>query len=189
MEKGYVSHVGGHITLFFTVEKEGRLLRNQGSRGVGINIQHGVEVKLSIKQTGSDIQNTTISIHDLKGNALPDSDILYRDLINDLVYAKLIDADVSFDICISLELPTSQGFGMSASGLIAVALAFREYSKRGNIDQYYRICHRIERQHGSGLGDVLGIYAGGVEIRLQPGAPGASGTCLLYTSPSPRDPM
>ena len=46
MEKGYVSHVGGHITLLFTVEKEGRLLRNQGSRGVGINIQHGVEVKL-----------------------------------------------------------------------------------------------------------------------------------------------
>ena len=185
MEKGYVSHVGGHITLFFTVEKEGRLLRNQGSRGVGINIQHGVEVKLSIKKAGSDIQNTTISIHDLKGNALPDSDILYRDLINDLVYAKLIDADVSFDISISLELPTSQGFGMSASGLIAVALAFREYSKRGNIDQYYRICHRIERQHGSGLGDVLGIYAGGVEIRLQPGAPGASGTSLGFRCKQP----
>ena len=65
MEKGYVSHVGGHITLLFTVEKEGRLLRNQGSRGVGINIQHGVEVKLSIKQAGSDIQNSTISVHDL----------------------------------------------------------------------------------------------------------------------------
>ena len=50
------------------------------------------------------------------------------------------------------------------TGLIAVAMAFREYSKRGNADQYYRICPKIERQHGSGLGDVLGIYAGGVEI-------------------------
>ena len=51
MEKECVSHIGGHITLFFTVEKEGRLLRNQGSRGVGINIQHGVKVKLSTKKT------------------------------------------------------------------------------------------------------------------------------------------
>ena len=50
MENEYTSHVGGHITLFFTVEKDGRLLRNQGSRGVGINVQHGVSVKLSIKE-------------------------------------------------------------------------------------------------------------------------------------------
>ena len=185
MEKEYVSHIGGHITLFFTVEKEGRLLRNQGSRGVGINIQHGVEVKLSIKQDGGNIEDSTISVYDLSGNLMPNSDIFYRDLIDELVYAKLIDDDNSFDILVSLELPTSQGFGMSAAGLIAVALAFREYSKRGNIDQYYRICHRIERQHGSGLGDVLGIYAGGVEIRLQPGAPGASGTSLGFKCKQP----
>ncbi len=74
---------------------------------------------------------------------------------------------------------------MSAAGLIAVALAFRNYSKRGAIDQYYRICHRIERQNGSGLGDVLGIFAGGVEIRLQPGAPGASGRSLGFKCKQP----
>jgi pantoate kinase len=185
MEKEYISHVGGHITLFFTVEKEGRLLRNQGSRGVGINIKHGVKVKLAIKQGNTNIKDTTISVTDLKGDQLANSDILYRDLIDDLVYAKLLDGNTSFDITVSLELPTSQGFGMSAAGLIAVGLAFREYTKRGNLDQYYRICHRIERQHGSGLGDVLGIYAGGVEIRLQPGAPGASGTSLGFKCKQP----
>ena len=185
MDKEYDSHMGGHITLFFTVEKEGRLLRNQGSRGVGINIQHGVEAKLSIKQEGEKIRDSTISVYDLRGNLMPNSDIFYRDLIDDLVYAKLLDDSNSFDITVSLELPTSQGFGMSAAGLIAVALAFREYTKRGNLDQYYRICHRIERQHGSGLGDVLGIYAGGVEIRLQPGAPGASGSSLGFKCKQP----
>ena len=185
MEKECVSHIGGHITLFFTVEKEGRLLRNQGSRGVGINIQHGVKVKLSTKKDTTNIKDTTITVNDLNGNLMPNSDMFYRDLIDDLVYAKLIDDDIAFDIFISLELPTSQGFGMSAAGLIAVAMAFREYSKRGNADQYYRICHRIERQHGSGLGDVLGIYAGGVEIRLQPGAPGASGTSLGFKCKQP----
>ena len=159
MEKESVSHIGGHITLFFTVEKEGRLLRNQGSRGVGINIQHGVEVKLSTKKDTTNINDTTITVNDLNGNSMPNADMFYRDLIDDLVYAKLIDDDTAFDISISLELPTSQGFGMSAAGLIAVAMAFREYSKRGNADQYYRICHRIERQHGSGLGDVLGTVS------------------------------
>ena len=174
MEKEYVSHVGGHITLFFTVEKEGRLLRNQGSRGVGINIEHGVKVTLSIKDEQGDIQDSTIKVTDFQSEEKPDSAKFYSELIDDLVYAKLLDPQPSFDISISLELPTSQGFGMSAAGLIAIALAFRNFSQRSAIDQYYRICHRIERQNGS-AGDVLGIFAGGVEIRLQPGAPGASG--------------
>ena len=185
MVNEYVSHVGGHITLFFTVEKEGRLLRNQGSRGVGINIEHGVKVTLSIKDTQGEIQDSTIKVTDFQNQEKTDSAKFYSELIDDLVYAKLLDSHPSFDISISLELPTSQGFGMSAAGLIAVALAFRDFSQRGTIDQYYRICHRIERQNGSGLGDVLGISAGGVEIRLQPGAPGASGRSLGFKCKQP----
>ena len=185
MENEYVSHIGGHITLFFTVEKDGRLLRNQGSRGVGINIQHGVKVKLSVKEKSGSIEDSEIQIFDFHNQPMNESEKFYRDLINDLVYARLVDNTTSFNIQIRLELPTSQGFGMSAAGLVAVALAFRQFSQRGNIDQYYRICHRIERQYGSGLGDVLGIHAGGVEIRLQPGAPGASGSSLGFNCRQP----
>ena len=72
---------------------------------------------------------------------------------------------------------------MSAAGLIAVAYAFRELTGKGLAGQYLRLCHRIERIHGSGLGDVLGISAGGVEIRLQAGAPGASGRALGFGCP------
>lgn len=185
MEKEYMSHIGGHITLFFTVEKEGRLLRNQGSRGVGINIQHGVRILMSVNDKAGEVSDSDIMISDFQGNPMSGSDKIYHDLISDLLYAKLIDSTPSFSISINLELPTSQGFGMSAAGLIALAMAFRDYSKRGNRDQYYRICHRIERQNGSGLGDVLGIHAGGVEIRLQPGAPGASGTSLGFKCKQP----
>lgn len=180
-----MSHIGGHITLFFTVEKEGRLLRNQGSRGVGINIQHGVKVELSVKDPTGDVKDSSINIYDYQDQQMTNSDSFYRELINDLVFARLLDESPSFDISISLELPTSQGFAMSAAGLIAVALACRQYSNRGTKDQYFRICHRIERQNGSGLGDVLGIYAGGVEIRLQPGAPGASGRSLGFKCKQP----
>ena len=47
MVKAASVKIGGHITLFFTIEKEGRLLRNQGSRGVGFNVNHGVKVSIS----------------------------------------------------------------------------------------------------------------------------------------------
>ena len=185
MEKEYGSHVGGHITLFFTVEKDGRLLRNQGSRGVGINIEHGVRVELSVKDTEGDIHDSIIKVFDFHNQEMLGAGSFYSGLIEELVYARLVDKSPSFDISVFLELPTSQGFGMSAAGLIAVALALRSFSKRGAIDQYYRICHRIERQKGSGLGDVLGIFAGGVEIRLQPGAPGASGRSLGFKCKQP----
>ena len=81
MEKEYISHIGGHITLFFTVEKEGRLLRNQGSRGVGLNIQHGVKVKLAIKQKNANINDTTISVTDLKKEPKDMLPILYGALL------------------------------------------------------------------------------------------------------------
>ena len=49
--------IGGHITLLFTVEKDGRLLRNQGSRGAGFNVEHGVRASvLEIKRTNVEEQ-------------------------------------------------------------------------------------------------------------------------------------
>ncbi len=185
MEKMSSAHIGGHITLFFTVEKEGRLLRNQGSRGVGINIVNGVEVTVTLLQDGDHISESTIEIIDFSGNQLLDSEQLYRKLIDELVHSRLLNEKQIFDIKIKLELPTSQGFGMSAAGLIALSTAFRELTGLGTIGQYYRICHRIERIQGSGLGDVLGIHAGGVEMRLQPGAPGASGRSLGFKCNQP----
>ena len=185
METEAQSHIGGHITLFFTVEKEGRLLRNQGSRGVGLNIDHGVIASVTQVSSDGKISDSTITIIDYQGEQLVDSEQQYRQLIDELVYARLLQESYTYNIEITLQLPTSQGMGMSAAGLIALATAFRELTGEGNLDQYYRICHRIERLRGSGLGDVLGIYAGGVEIRLQPGAPGASGRSLGFPCRQP----
>ena len=194
--------IGGHITLLFTVEKDGRLLRNQGSRGAGFNVDHGV--RATVTQLGSgkinDITGHSagssldekiiveageieVNVFDMHGKAMNDSSSIYTDLVEELRHAKLIDKVDSYSIEVNLDLPTSQGFGMSAAGLVAVAYAFRELTGKGLAGQYLRLCHRIERMHGSGLGDVLGISAGGVEIRLQAGAPGASGRALGFACP------
>ena len=194
--------IGGHITLLFTVEKDGRLLRNQGSRGAGFNVEHGVRASvLEIKRTNVEDQvglsagssldekinvkfgDIEITVLDMDGKEMIDSSSIYFDLVDELRHAKLLEKSDSYSIEVNLDLPTSQGFGMSAAGLIAVAYAFRELTGKGLAGQYLRLCHRIERIHGSGLGDVLGISAGGVEIRLQAGAPGASGRALGFGCP------
>ncbi|MAR93626.1 MAG: hypothetical protein CMA45_00910 [Euryarchaeota archaeon] len=194
--------IGGHITLLFTVEKDGRLLRNQGSRGAGFNVEHGVRASvLEIKKTGADEQiglsagssldekvdvkygEIEVTVFDMDGKEMTESSSIYFDLVDELRHAKLLEKAESYSIEVNLDLPTSQGFGMSAAGLVAVAYAFRELTGRGLAGQYLRLCHRIERLHGSGLGDVLGISAGGVEIRLQAGAPGASGRALGFGCP------
>ena len=194
--------IGGHITLLFTVEKDGRLLRNQGSRGAGFNVEHGVRASvLEIKKTnmkeqvglsaGSSLDEKVnvkfgdieVTVLDMDGKEMIDSSSIYFDLVDELRHAKLLEKSDSKSIEVNLDLPTSQGFGMSAAGLIAVAYAFRELTGKGLAGQYLRLCHRIERIHGSGLGDVLGISAGGVEIRLQAGAPGASGRALGFGCP------
>jgi len=113
------------------------------------------------------------------------SEQIYIDLVDELRMARLLKREDSYRIRVELELPTSQGFGMSAAGLVAVARAFRTLTKKGTEEQYLRLAHRIERMHGSGLGDVLGISAKGVELRLEPGAPGSGGKVVSFTTHQP----
>ena len=200
-----VERCGGHITLLFSIWKESHLARSQGSRGAGLNIADGVEATVEYLSTnqpeikaklssGSQLDTPAgpiadgdihIEILSMDGMEMLQSEQIYIDLVDELRMARLLKREDSYRIRIELELPTSQGFGMSAAGLIAVARAFRTLTKKGSEEQYLRLAHRIERMHGSGLGDVLGISAEGVELRLEPGAPGSGGKVVSFTTHQP----
>jgi pantoate kinase len=126
-----------------------------------------------------------IEVVSMDGMEMLQSEQIYIDLVDELRMARLLKREDSYRIRVELELPTSQGFGMSAAGLIAVARAFRTLTKKGSEEQYLRLAHRIERMHGSGLGDVLGISAKGVELRLEPGAPGSGGKVVSFITHQP----
>jgi pantoate kinase len=198
----YTVSCGGHITLLFSIWKDARLARSQGSRGAGFNVVDGVEVTVTHlgtnapEQVGQISQGSTLDEHptgfedgeisltveSMGGALIEQDDSFYTDLIQALRDARLLNPADSFDINVKISLPTSQGFGMSAAGLIAVARALHQHSGVGRESQYLRIAHRIERLHSGGLGDVLGIAAGGVELRLEPGAPGAGGKAVSFNT-------
>jgi pantoate kinase len=121
----------------------------------------------------------------MDGTKIEHSLSLYTDLFEALRDSRLVKREDSFRLSVVLSLPVSQGFGMSAAGLVAVARAFHAYTKVGRDEQYLRIAHRIERLHSGGLGDVLGIAAGGVELRTEAGAPGSGGQAVGFEASQP----
>ena len=203
MVPAHTVRCGGHITLLFSIDKSGRLKRNQGSRGAGFSIQHGVEISGSIRndpecQPSTLMRGIQPDPHPVDKNPLPSSvsiidrhgqpfmgQSLYLDYIDACRHATLVKPWESFDLHVNLECPTSQGFGMSAAGLMAMGRLLHLLTQRGTPIQFAKIAHRIEREHGAGLGDVLGMSVGGIELRLEPGAPGWPGHAVSFHADAP----
>lgn len=68
----------------------------------------------------------------------------------------------------TMELPVSQGFGMSAAGALSAALAVAAIQRRPRHDAIWA-AHSAEVVNRSGLGDVVGANLGGFETRREPG--------------------
>ena len=192
-----VRRMGGHITLLFTIDKQHRLPRSQGSTGAGFSIAHGVEIKGSLTLPPSPNNHLlagsqpdpkpimgpngaiNITVRDRQGSLLEDHE-LYLDYIEACRDASLLPNEGEVELDINIECPTSQGFGMSAAGLMALGEVIHQLTGKGSRVQYLKIAHRIERKFGSGLGDVLGASVGGVERREHPGAPGWPGKASSF---------
>lgn len=158
-------HVGGHVTLLFSVHSKPLLARNQGSKGAGFCLEDGVLSTVRILPKGSDM----ITVTSMDGSPFVEGEQLYLEMLN--AFRELFSVESSVGIDVQLELPVSQGFGMSAAGLFATSLALGELFDRGDEGQLARLAHRIERKFSGGLGDILGLWAGGCELRVNPGSP------------------
>ena len=170
--------IGGHITLLFSIHSNSLLARNQGSRGAGLCLTDGVEAKAKIID-GQD----RITVSSMDGSLFEQGEELYRELLKEFRGVFKVNSPVNLEV--STELPLSQGFGMSAAGLLAAAYALAELFDVGDSGQVARLAHRIERANSSGLGDVLGIWAGGVELRINPGAPPIPGKAKGFSANVP----
>ncbi len=157
---------GAHLTLLFSIEDNSEDPLFQGSLGVGICLEDGVEA--FAKGEEGDYK---LEVDFVKGTG---DWRLYEEVLKCLSEEIPEVFELSWELKLRLELPTSQGFGMSASGAIAAAEAFQraigipyeECRRRALL-----IAHLVERNRSTGLGDTTALSAGGVERRLKAGSP------------------
>tara|TARA_B100001094_G_scaffold244248_1_gene240505 strand:+ start:2445 stop:3419 length:975 start_codon:yes stop_codon:yes gene_type:complete len=157
---------GGHVTLIFTVEDHDPEPINQGSRGIGICLEDGVEIICRGKEG---VGRLDVSFTEHVGDPG-----LYEDALNLLSKEIPEIMDYDWEATVKLGLPTGQGFGMSAAGSVsfcssiqrAIGIPYEEGRRRSLM-----IAHLVDRKRSSGLGDVTALSTGGVEIRKIPGSP------------------
>ncbi|MEC8927330.1 MAG: hypothetical protein VYB17_03635 [Candidatus Thermoplasmatota archaeon] len=158
------AHVGGHVTLIFSIQDDAESLLEQGSRGAGISLDRGV----IIEATGESGNGALTISGDAPG------DKLHRLVLEELTTLDSSFGEYDWTLSHEGELPSSQGFGLSAAGAIACGLAIQR--ALGVVEDLARsraihIAHRVERRLSGGLGDVAALHSGGIELRLEPGCP------------------
>lgn len=157
---------GAHITLLFTIDDSSEDPVYQGSRGAGICLQDGVKA-IAKGENGSGEMIVRFK------NGEYDSR-MYQDVLSELVEEIPEIGDFDWELDIMISLPTSQGFGMSASGAVASSMAIQRaigIPQEECVRRSFLVAHIVERKRSSGLGDTTALSSGGVERRIAAGSP------------------
>ena len=157
---------GAHITLLFTIDDSSEDPLYQGSRGAGICLKDGVEaIAKGDNGSGEIILRFKDGEYDSR---------MYQDVLSELVEEIPEIGDFDWELDIIMSLPTSQGFGMSASGAVASAMAIQRaigIPHEECVRRSFLVAHIVERKRSSGLGDTTALSSGGVERRIAAGSP------------------
>ncbi len=154
-----IAFAPGHISAFFEPKYTISNLDRTGSRGAGISVTLGAVSHVNI--LSSPRFACTVRINGQVSDA-PVTTVALRNLLG--------DAPCKIQVETTLDLPESQGFGMSGCGALSATLAASDilgYSR----EQAVRAAHHAEIQSHTGLGDVVASSFGGIEIRREPGLP------------------
>ncbi len=148
-----------HITGFFTLPSEEREFGDErqnripkGSRGAGFSVSLGVTAEAEI---GGD--RWDISVDGKKTSFL----------VVEKTVRQFADGGV---IEIETDLPFSQGFGLSGACALASGTAVLAELDQ-DLERALSAAHRSEIFCRTGMGDVLGQFHGGFEVRVKEGLP------------------
>ncbi|UCE81251.1 MAG: hypothetical protein JSV94_02185 [Methanobacteriota archaeon] len=148
----------GHVTGFFEVKRSEDLL-SSGSRGAGLCISLGATTDIE----AADSRKKTLEVH-VNGEQRRAYTTVHT--LNRL----LGERDMEVVASTRLDLPESQGFGMSAAGALSAGFALCDLL---GIDAEcaFEAAHSAEIECATGLGDVSSIRCGGLVIREAAGLP------------------
>ncbi|MHA1377962.1 MAG: pantoate kinase [Candidatus Helarchaeota archaeon] len=155
----------GHITVIFSIkDKQTDNILEQGSLGTGFSITQGVITE--VEAFPSDKQIIKIYINDNLEKAPVSKSVVNH-------FLKMINKKMTIIVKHRINLPIGSGFGCSGAGALSASLALNaELGLNLNKEKCGQVAHIAEVKNKTGLGDVIGSFFGGFEIRVKPGAPG-----------------
>ena len=150
----------GHVTAFFEVVDDPDP-RKKGSRGAGLCLSLGVRTVARVREDSRPSLDVIVNGKRQKADV---TESVARKILRDRGYeAKILSES---------PLPVSQGFGVSAAAALSTAMALDDALGLGMPrDELIAIAHETEVECGTGLGDVVPASLGGMDLRLEPGAP------------------
>jgi len=160
--------VASHLTGIFEIRDNSKGLLRKGSRGAGLSINRGVITT---------VRKTTDPGYKIffDGKTRPETEATVTKQIIELLLPKTERSNLRIEHI--FQVPLSSGYGASAAGAVGTAYAINDLLELGLTQlELFQIAHRAEVLMKSGLGDVIGLYQGGLEIRLREGAPGVGET-------------
>jgi pantoate kinase len=148
----------GHVTGFFQICETKNIL-STGSRGAGICLTRGAVSSVSVEEAQ---RQSVLTYLDGKMTTAEVTRVAIRRMIG--------REKVKVTVETALQLPQSQGFGMSAAGALSASIALADLLGRTR-HEAFEAAHVAEVQCRSGLGDVSAIWRGGITIRKKAGLP------------------
>ena len=150
----------GHVTAFFEPVENADPFK-KGSRGAGLSLTLGVTTRVKARLG----RRQNVRVH-LNRQEVPagTTKLAVERAIGGGAYEVIVQSDVP--------LPVSQGFGMSAAGALSAVLAVNDVCDLAlSHTRCVAIAHAAEIEARTGLGDVVPASLGGMDLRLEPGAP------------------
>lgn len=156
--------VPGHITGLFRIHNSAPDPLHCGSTGAGFSVSLGITTSVRIEQ-GNSLQ-TDVEYNRERIDA-PVTTTVVRTM------AEQYGCTFSAHIQHQSNLPIGVGFGASGAGALGTALALGKLlDARLTPTEAAGFAHSADVVNHTGLGDVIGQFEGGVEVRILPGAPG-----------------
>jgi len=159
-----------HVTGFFKAHLDDNQnnLENLGSMGAGFSIKQGVTTRVKIETRNDQKSNFEISSYGYQSDKTNVSEYVLNEFL------RLGEFSTKF-FKIEHDISIPVGYGLGSSGAVALSLSFAlDQALKTKLDKTTigQIAHNAEVNCKTGLGDVLGSFHGGFEIRVKPGAPG-----------------